>query len=123
MTSTTRAWYTVALLCAMTVISYLDRYIIALLADPIMAEFAITATDVGLLIGLGFGLVYALAGLPLAHWLDHGNRVRIVAFGVLLWSLYTASSGLAPDYNIARQSHRRSNWRVRSRSGHHIARR
>ncbi|RDV06303.1 MFS transporter [Sphingorhabdus pulchriflava] len=98
MTSTTRAWYTVALLCAMAVMSYLDRYIIALLADPIIAEFAITTTDVGLLIGLGFGLVYAIAGVPLAHWLDQGQRVRIVAFGVALWSLCTASSGIAPDY-------------------------
>lgn len=93
-----RAWFIVAMLCAMAVLSYLDRYIIALLAEPIIAEFAVTATDIGLLIGLGFGLVYALAGLPLAHWLDHGTRVRIVAGGVFLWSLCTASSGLAPNY-------------------------
>ena len=70
MTGSTRAWYVVALLCAMAVMSYLDRYIIALLADPIIAEFAITTTDIGLLIGLGFGLVYAIAGVPIAHWLD-----------------------------------------------------
>lgn len=93
-----RAWYVVAMVCAMAVLSYLDRYIIALLAEPIIAEFAVTSTDIGLLIGLGFGLVYAIAGLPLAHWLDHGTRVRIVAGGVLLWSLCTASSGLAPNY-------------------------
>lgn len=94
-----RNWYVVALLCALAVMSYLDRYIIALLADPIIAEFGISTTDVGLLIGLGFGLVYAIAGVPLAHWLDSGMRIRIVAFGVLLWSLCTASSGLAPDYS------------------------
>lgn len=93
-----RNWYVVALLCALAVMSYLDRYIIALLADPIIAEFGISTTDVGLLIGLGFGLVYAIAGVPLAHWLDSGTRIRIVAFGVLLWSLCTSSSGLAPDY-------------------------
>lgn len=98
MSSQIRNWYVVALLCALAVMSYLDRYIIALLADPIIAEFGISTTDVGLLIGLGFGLVYAIAGVPLAHWLDSGTRVRIVAFGVLLWSLCTASSGLAPDY-------------------------
>lgn len=98
MNSQMRNWYVVALLCALAVMSYLDRYIIALLADPIIAEFGISTTDVGLLIGLGFGLVYAIAGVPLAHWLDSGTRVRIVAFGVLLWSLCTASSGLAPDY-------------------------
>lgn len=82
----------------MAILSYLDRYIIALLAEPIIAEFGVTATDIGLLIGLGFGLVYSVAALPLAHWLDHGTRVRIVAGGVAFWSLCTAFSGLAPDY-------------------------
>ena len=67
MNSQMRNWYVVALLCALAVMSYLDRYIIALLADPIIAEFGISTTDVGLLIGLGFGLVYAIAGVPLAR--------------------------------------------------------
>ena len=62
-----RPWYIVGLLCLIAVLSYLDRYIIALLADPIMAEMEVGATEIGLLIGLGFGLLYALAGVPVAQ--------------------------------------------------------
>lgn len=95
-----RAWYIVTLLCLIAVLSYLDRYIIALLADPIMADMGIGATEIGLLIGLGFGLLYALAGVPVAYLIDRGTRVRIVGIGVIVWSLSTIASGFAPDFGI-----------------------
>ena len=93
-----RAWAVVALLCVMGVLSYLDRYIIALLAQPIITDLRIDATDVGLLIGLGFGLLYAVSGVPVAHWLDRGARVRIVGAGVIVWSVSTVASAFAPDF-------------------------
>ncbi|MGE0830188.1 MAG: MFS transporter, partial [Hyphomonadaceae bacterium] len=49
----------------------------------------------GLLIGTGFGVLYALSGLPLAHLIDRTHRVRIVAIGVILWSICTVASGFA----------------------------
>lgn len=95
-----RRWYVVILLCLLATMSYLDRYIIALLADPIIDALSIDATRIGLLIGIGFGLVYSIMGLPLAHLTDHGNRVRIVTAGVLIWSLATISSGFAPNFGL-----------------------
>ena len=73
-----RAWYVAGLLCLIAALSYLDRYIIALLADPIIRDMGIDATAIGLLIGLGFGLLYALSGVPVAYLIDRGTRVRIV---------------------------------------------
>lgn len=95
-----RAWYAVGLLCLIAALSYLDRYIIALLAAPIMAELGVDATAIGLLIGLGFGLLYALSGLPLAFLIDRGARVRIVGIGVITWSLSTIASGFAPNFEV-----------------------
>lgn len=95
-----RAWYVVGLLCLIACISYLDRYVIALLADPIMKGMGIGATHIGLLIGLGFGLLYSVAGVPIAHLLDRGRRVRIVGLGVLVWSACTVASGFAPNYEL-----------------------
>ena len=94
------AWIVVAFLCALSAFSYLDRYIIALLAQPIIDDLKIDATRIGLLIGLGFGLLYALAAPPLGHFLDTRNRVRFVGFGVMLWSASTVASGFAPNYSI-----------------------
>ena len=95
-----RIWYAVGLLCLIAALSYLDRYIVALLAAPIMAEMGVDATAIGLLIGLGFGLLYALSGLPLAFLIDRGARVRIVGTGVIVWSLSTIASGFAPNFEV-----------------------
>jgi len=98
--SPTRAWYVAGLLCLIAALSYLDRYIIALLADPIIKDMGIDATAIGLLIGLGFGLLYALSGVPVAYLIDRGTRVRIVGIGVIVWSLSTVASGFAPNFEI-----------------------
>lgn len=98
--SPARAWYVAGLLCLIAALSYLDRYIVALLADPIIREMRIDATAIGLLIGLGFGLLYALSGVPVAYLIDRGTRVRIVGVGVTVWSLSTVASGFAPNFEI-----------------------
>lgn len=95
-----RTWYVTALLCIIAALSYLDRYIIALLADPIIRDMHIDATAIGLLIGLGFGLLYALMGVPAAYLIDRGTRVRIVGIGVIVWSLSTVGSAFAPSFEI-----------------------
>ena len=98
--SAAHGWYAVILLCVMATLSYLDRYIIALLAEPIMQDMAVSETQIGFLIGLGFGLVYSLAAFPLAHLADKSVRIRLVAAGVIVWSVSTIMSGLAPTYEI-----------------------
>jgi MFS family permease len=97
-TSAARAWYAVGFLMLLYSISYVDRYILSLLAAPISESLAIRDVQMGVLFGLGFGAVYALAGLPLAHLIDRGRRVPLVAGGVLLWSVSTVLSGFSPGF-------------------------
>lgn len=94
-----RSRYCLAVLCALAILSYLDRYIVAVVAEPLIHSMKLDATDVGFLIGLGFGPVYALMSLPIAYFLDRGNRVRIVGGGVVLWSLSTIASAFAYDFS------------------------
>ncbi|MGE4323796.1 MAG: MFS transporter [Sphingobium sp.] len=93
-----RAWYVVGLLCLLSVISYLDRYVIALLAEPIGQAMQADDTQIGLLMGLGFGVLYSLIGVPVAHLLDTRSRVRIVAVSVVIWSVSTCASAFAPNF-------------------------
>ncbi len=93
-----RVWYAVGILVVMYCMSYLDRMILALLAAPIAKSLAISDTQVGVLFGVGFGVLYAIVGLPLAHLVDRSNRVRIITIGVLTWSLSTIASGFAHDF-------------------------
>jgi MFS family permease len=96
--STRGAWYTVALLVLLYCGSFLDRNILPLLATPVAAALGISNTQIGLLYGLGFGVLYALVGLPLAHWIDRGQRIWIVFIGVMLWSACTVASAFAGSF-------------------------
>ncbi|MGE0827778.1 MAG: MFS transporter [Hyphomonadaceae bacterium] len=92
------AWAAVAILFLLFCLSYLDRLIVALLAQPISQSLALSDTELGLLFGLGFGVVYAISGLPIAHLIDRTHRVRLVVVGVTLWSVCTILSGFAAGY-------------------------
>jgi MFS family permease len=78
--------------------SIVDRYALSLLAEPISRSLAITNTQLGILFGIGFGVVYSIAGLGIAHLIDRQRRVPLVAAGVALWSLCTMLSGLADGF-------------------------
>lgn len=91
-------WGFVLFLSLLYAISMVDRLIIALLVDPVRADLGVSDTQIGLLFGLGFAVLYMLAGIPVAHLVDRGNRRRILISGVLLWSVATFVSGMAGSY-------------------------
>ena len=70
------AWYVVGLVCALYVLSYLDRLILGLLVQPIQAEISVSDTQMSLLFGMAFAGVFAVAGLPLARIADTSRRAR-----------------------------------------------
>ncbi|MGE3745268.1 MAG: MFS transporter [Sphingomonadaceae bacterium] len=92
------AWYAVSIFMLLYGISYIDRLILSLLAPAVSAQLHITDTQMGVLIGLGFGVLYTLTGLPLAHLIDGRRRIPLVVAGVVLWSLCTIASALAPNF-------------------------
>src|SRR5688572_5124389 len=91
-------WPTLLILCGLYAVSFIDRMVLALVIDPIRATMDVTDTQMGLLFGLGFVAVYVVAGLPLAHLVDKGNRKRILTVGVLLWSASTFLTGFATSF-------------------------
>lgn len=93
-----RSWYVVAMLIILYAFSFVDRYIIALLAAPLSRDLGISDVDLGILLGAGFAVVYSVAGLPIANWIDRGPRVRIVVAGAVVWSLMTVLSAFAHSY-------------------------
>lgn len=92
------AWYAVGIFVMMFGLSFIDRLILSLLAPAITVQLHISDTQIGLLFGLGFGVVYALMGLPFAHLIDKYRRLPLMATGVALWSLCTVASGFAPNF-------------------------
>ena len=92
------AWFGVAVLVVAFVFSIADRIIIALLVDPIKADLGLSDTDIGIMMGLAFAIFYALMGLPIGRLADRYSRRSIIAAGIFLWSLMTATCGLARNF-------------------------
>lgn len=94
-----KAWTIVAFLSLLYAMSAIDRLILSLLVSPIKEELLFSDTQIGILIGLSFAVLYTLAGLPIARLADIGNRKWIVVSGVLLWSASTVASAFTWDYS------------------------
>ena len=92
------AWFLVALLTIAYVVSFVDRYILSLLIEPVKADLGLTDFQIGLLLGPAFGIFYATMGLPLGYLADRSRRTWIVSAGIAIWSVATALSGLARSF-------------------------
>ena len=97
--SPTRAWYLVSLLTIAYVFSFVDKYIPALLVEPLKQDLGLSDTQMGLLLGPAFAVLYATLGLPLGWLADRTRRTTLAAAGVALWSVATALSGVARSFS------------------------
>ncbi|MDA5194425.1 spinster family MFS transporter [Govanella unica] len=96
--SLSRAWYGVFILVLAYTASFIDRTILSLLVQPIQQDLGLNDTEVSLLHGLAFAIFYTFLGLPIARMADHMSRRRIIIVGITIWSLMTATCGLASRF-------------------------
>ena len=91
-------WYVVFVLCVCGMVAFIDRQIINLLVEDIKADLALSDTQISLLQGLAFALFYAIAAVPLGRLADSGSRRRIIAVGIVIWTVAAAACGLAKNF-------------------------
>lgn len=92
------AWYVTGLLTLIGILSYMDRYILSLLIEPIKQALALTDFQIGLLIGPAFILLYVFFGLPFGWVADRYSRRIMVSAAVAFWSVMTVFCGLADRF-------------------------
>ena len=63
-----------------------DRQAFTVMSQSIKQDLRFSDTQLGLLAGIGFALVYALAAIPIARIAERRNRVVIVALATIGWS-------------------------------------
>lgn len=97
-TANWRTHLSLALLTLVYIFSCIDRQVLSILLEPIKHEFGASDTQMGLLTGLAFGLLYALLGIPVGRLADTRNRRNIVALCCGIWSLATLICGFATQY-------------------------
>lgn len=91
-------WWVLAVLTMVYTFNHLDRQVIITVLEPIKAAFELKDEHLGYLTGLGFALVYATLGIPVAYLADRSNRRNIIAVALLFWSSATALCGLAQNF-------------------------
>ena len=88
-----------AALTGLNLINYVDRGMTGAVLPLITKDFHLSGLEGGLL-GALFMIVYLIVA-PVAGWLaDHRPRLRLAGFGVLIWTVATVTSGLAPAFAI-----------------------
>lgn len=97
---TSRAYrgYVLFVLMLVYVFNFLDRQILAILAEDIKADLGINDAAMGFLLGTSFAVFYAIFGIPLGRAADLVDRTKLIAFGLTLWSALTSLSGAASGF-------------------------
>ena len=67
-------------------------------SDDIIPALNLTNAEFGLLTGIIFTLIYTISGIFVGSLADRFNRSRIIGCGVIIWSFFTALSGLAKNF-------------------------
>ena len=93
-----RGTLAILVLVLVSIVNAVDRQLPFILVDPIKAELGLNDTQVGLMAGLAFAVVYSFAGLPLARLADRGSPRRVLIASLAIWSLATAVTGWAQNF-------------------------
>ena len=96
--TSTQARQILAVLFAVSILNFVDRQILAILAGRVKADLLISDAQLGFLYGTVFGIFYAVFGVPMGVYADRGSRRKLIAWGLGLWSVMTAASGLATGF-------------------------
>jgi predicted MFS family arabinose efflux permease len=92
------AWYVAFALTTSYVLSFVDRKLPFILAEPIKHSLHLSDTQIGLITGLMFTLVYSVAAIPVASLADRSSRKLIIGAAILVWSIITSLGGFAQNF-------------------------
>ncbi len=92
------ARYAIGLLMVVYMLSFLDRQVMSILAEPIKRDLGLADWQIGAVSGLAFALFYTLVGIPVARLSERGHRPYIIATAISIWSGFTILCGFAQSF-------------------------
>lgn len=92
------SWYALVLLMVIYILNFLDRTIIYILFPLIKKEMAFSDTQLALLGTTSFVIFYTILGIPFGRYADRGSRSKIIAIGVIVWSVFSGLTAFANDF-------------------------
>ncbi len=89
----------VLLLMAAYTCNAMDRTIISIIGQSMKLDLKLTDTELGLLGGTAFALLYAFGGIPIARLAERISRVNIISVALIVWSGLSALCGAAVSFS------------------------
>jgi MFS family permease len=90
--------YVLSVLTLVYTLNFIDRNLLAVIAQPVITAFDLSDSQYGFLNGPPFAIFYALMGIPIAMAADRYNRVAIIALCIAIWSVMAALCGFATSF-------------------------
>ena len=90
--------YVLFILTAVYTFNFLDRQIMGIVAPAVQADLGLNDTQLGILGGFAFAVLYTTLGIPFARLADRYNRVTIISLALATWSGFTALCGMAQNF-------------------------
>lgn len=91
------AWKVLIVLFLANLFNFFDRAVPAILLEPIRKEWSLSDLQLGF-VTAAFTVVYAIAGIPLGRLADTGSRKKIMGWGLIVWSGFTALGAAATGF-------------------------
>jgi len=93
-----KANYVLVILFLVTMLNFIDRQVIAIIAEPIKNDLGLSDTQLGLVSGLSFAIFYTTLAIPVAALADRWNRSYIISIAIAIWSGMTVLCGFANNF-------------------------
>lgn len=90
--------FLLTVLVSANIINWADRQVVPILFGSIRRDLALTDTQLGVIGGVAFSLIYAVASFVFGYYADRTSRRTIIGVGLLAWSIATAACGLATGF-------------------------
>jgi len=91
------AYFALVVLTLLNLLNYVDRFIFAALIPYIKQDTGYTDQKLGW-VGSAFTIVYTVCSPAFGYLGDRYRRGRLIAFGIVIWSLATAAAGIARNF-------------------------
>ena len=79
-------------------VNWADRQVVSILSPAIGRDFGLNDTQLGVLGGPAFAMIYALSSFFFGYSADRLIRKYVMAGALVVWSLATIASGLATGF-------------------------
>ena len=88
----------VLLLMAAYTVNSMDRSIVSIVGQSMKMDLGLSDTQLGLLGGTAFALLYAFGGIPAGRLAERVSRVNLLSVALLLWSSLTMLCAMAASF-------------------------